>query len=689
MKKIFSITLLLLLSLGLSAQLDRSQRPEAGPSPELNFGKYKVYELDNGLKVIVVEDHKLPRITMRLLVDNDPVLEGDKAGYVSLSGEMLRQGTINRPKDKLDEEIDFIGASLFTSPSLIYTGGLSKYTEDLFEIMADVALNPAFPEEEFEKLKKQQISGLESQKDDPQAIASNVYNALLYGKDHPYGEITTVETVEDVNLEDVKTYYSNNWIPNNAYLAIVGDIKTKDAKKLAKKYFGEWAEGNVPRREYADPATPDQPVVAFTNRDASVQSVINLGNTIELEPGHPDVVKLRLVNQILGGGSLGRLYLNIREDKGYTYGAYSSFDDDRLTGEFSASASVRNEVTDSAITEFLYEFNRIRTEMVTEEELEAAKNYVIGSFGRSLESPQTLGSFALNIQRYGLDEDYYSEYLKQLQTVTREEVMETAKKYLKPDQILISVVGKGTEVADKLEKFGELSYYDENAEPTEPPSMEVPEGVTAESVIKGYIEALGGEEQLAAVKDVVSNYDAEIAGAPMTIKATIARKRPDMYLMEMNAEGMGTVMKQVYDGNSAKMSGMQGERTLEGEDLEEMKNSAKFNPELEYLNGDYQLELSGMAKVDDKPAYVLKVTSADGDVVTEYYGVESGLKLKEETTQETPQGPMTSSSTFSDYREVNGVMYPYVIKAQSGPQSIKMTATEVKVNSGIDNSMFE
>lgn len=689
MKKILSIALFLILSLGLSAQLDRSQRPAAGPAPDLDFGKYKVYELDNGLKVIVVEDHKLPRITMRLLVDNDPVLEEDRAGYVSLAGDMLRQGTTTRPKDELDEEIDFIGASLFTSPSLIYTGGLSKYTEDLFEIMADVALNPAFPEDEFDKLKKQFVSGLESQKEEPDAIASNVYNALLYGKDHPYGEITTVETVEGVTLDDVKTYNNNNWIPNNAYLAVVGDIKAKDARKLAKKYFGEWAKANLARREFSDPAGRDQPQIAFTNRDASVQSVINLGNTIELQPGDPDVVPVRLVNQILGGGSLGRLYLNIREDKGYTYGAYSSFDEDRLTGEFSASASVRNEVTDSAITEFLHEFNRIRTEMVSEEELEAAKNYVIGAFGRALESPQTRGSFALNIQRYGLSEDYYADYLKQIQNVTREEVMETAKKYLQPDQILISVVGKGTEVADKLEKFGELSYYDEQANPTEPPSMEVPAGVTAQSVIEGYIAALGGAEKLKAVNDVQSMYNAEIAGAPMAIEATIARKRPDMYMMEMKAEGMGTVMKQVYDGTSAKMSGMQGEQILEGDDLEEMKNSARFNPELDYLNDKYQLELTGMSKVDDQPAYVLSITDSDGEVVTEYYSAETGLKLREETTQETPQGPMTSTSTFSDYREVNGVMYPYVIKAQTGPQSIKMTATEVKVNTGIDSGLFK
>lgn len=689
MKKILSIALFIILSLGLSAQIDRSKRPEAGPAPELDFGKYKVYELDNGLKVIVVEDHKLPRITMRLLVDNDPILEGEKAGYVSLAGDMLRQGTTSRPKDKLDEEIDFIGASLFTSPSLVYTGGLSKYTEDLFGIMADVALNPAFPEDEFEKLKKQTISGLESQKEEPDAIASNVYNALLYGKDHPYGELTTVETVENVTLEDIKTYYSNNWIPNKGYLAIVGDIKAKEARNLAKKYFGDWAKGNVAKREFADPAIRDQPQIAFTNRDASVQSVINIGNTIELHPGDPDIVKLRIVNQILGGGSLGRLYLNIREEKGFTYGAYSSFEDDRLTGEFSAGASVRNEVTDSAITEFLFEFNRIRTEMVTEEELESAKNFLIGAFGRSLESPQTRGSFALNIERYGLDPDYYAQTIKQGRMVTREEVLETAKKYLQPDQVLISVVGKGMDVSETLEKFGELGYFDDHANPTDPPSMDIPEGVTAQSVIEGYIYAIGGKEKLAAVKDVVSNYNAEIAGAPMSISATIARMRPDMYMMEMKAEGMGTLMKQVYDGKTAKMSGMQGESTLEGEELESMRNSSKFNAELEYLDGTYVLELTGMSKVEDEAVYVLSVTNSEGDEVTEYYSAESGLKLREESTTETPQGPMTSTSSYSDYRAVNGVMYPYVIKAQTGPQSIKMTATEIKVNSGVTSGMFK
>ena len=689
MKKLLSIALLLFISLGLSAQLDRSQRPEPGPSPELNFGKYKVYEMDNGLKVIVVEDHKLPRITMRLMVDSDPILEGDKAGSVSLAGEMLRQGTINRPKEKLDEEIDFIGASLFTGSNLIYTNGLSKYTEELFDIMADVTMNPAFDEEEFEKIKKQTISGLESQKEEAQAIASNVYNALLYGKDHPYGEIVTVETVESVSLEDVKARYANNWIPNHTYLAVIGDIKAKDAKKLAKKYFGSWEMGTVEDRDFADPAGREGLEIAFVNRDASVQSVINIGNTIELQFGHPDHAKLTLVNQILGGGSLGRLYLNIREDKGYTYGAYSSIEDDRLVGEFSASASVRNEVTDSAITEFLYEFNRIRTELVTEEELQSAKNYMVGAIGRMLESPQSRGRFALMFEQYELGADYYSQYLKDLEAVTREDILETAKNYVKADQLLISVVGKGTEVADKLEKFGTVSYYDVDANPTDPPSMDIPEGATPEGVIQAYLEALGGTENLSAVKDVKSSYDAEIAGAPMTIQAVIAKKRPNMYMMEMTAAGMGVLMKQVYDGKSGKMSGMQGEKTLEGEELEDMKNSAQMNPEMEYLNGQYQLELTGMSKVDDEVVYVLKVTNASGDVVSEYYSAESGLKLREESSQETPQGPMTSTSTFSDYKEVDGVMYPHTIKAQTGPQSIKMTATEIKVNSNLSSDMFK
>ncbi len=688
MKKIFSILFTLAITLSATAQIDRSIRPEAGPAPKLDFGKYQVFEMKNGLKLIVVEDHKLPRVSISLIIDRDPILEGSKAGYVQLAGEMLRQGTTTRPKAQLDEEIDFIGASLNTSSSSVSASGLSKYTEKLIAMMADVTLNPAFPPEEFEKLKKQALSGIESEKDDADAIAENVFRAMMYGLDHPYGEMMTKATAESIQLEDCKTYYNNYWVPNDSYIAIVGDIKPEKAKELITKYFGAWKTANVPKNAYDMPEPANGMQISIVNKESAVQSVVTIGNVIELKPGSPDEVTLRLANQILGGGSLGRLFQNIREDKAYTYGAYSSYDDDRLVGQFSASASVRNEVTDSAVMEFYKEFKRLQTEPVPAEELQAAKNYVIGSFGRSLESPSTVARFALNIQRYKLPADYYETYLAKLQAVTPEQIMEVAKKYIGTESTHLVVVGKASDIADDLAAMGKVTYYDTEGKVAEAPSEPVPAGITAETVVNNYIDAIGGVKKLKKVKDITTKYDAEIAGAPMKISATITRKKPNMYKMEMVAAGMGTLMAQTYDGERAKTSGMQGEKVLEGEDLEDMAQQAKFNTELEYLTDAYTLKLTKVASVDGQKTYVMEVTDKDGKTETEYYSVESGLKIKSESTEETPQGPISSSQSFSDYKEVNGVMYPHTLKIDAGPQKIKMTVTEIKVNSKIKKSEF-
>lgn len=689
MKKIISILLLSIISLSTYAQLDRSVRPKAGPSPELNFGKYKIYQLKNGLKVIVVEDHKLPRVSMNLLIDRDPVQEGKKAGYVSLAGEMLRQGTTDRPKDSLDQQIDFMGASLYTSSNNIYGSGLSKYNEKLMAILADVALHPAFPQEEFDKLKKQQISSLESQQDQPEAVASNVFNAMVYGKDHPYGEITTIETTKNVDLDDCKTYYNNYWVPNNAYLAIVGDIKAKTAKKMAQKYFGDWKEGNIARNVYKTPSKPAHTRVAFVNKDNAVQSVIYMGEPIQLKPGDPDVIRLRLANQILGVGSMGRLFQNIREDKAYTYGAYSDYNDDRWVGDFSANASVRNDVTDSAIVQFLYEFNRLRTEPVDSADMQAAKNAIIGTFGRALEKPQTVANFALNIQRYNLPDDYYETYLDKLQKLNTQDVMDAAKKYITPDSMDIVVVGKATEVADKLKKFGDFNYYTPEAEVTTAPTIPIPAGVTADSVVMNYIKAIGGKENLKKVKDLKITMEVEIPGAPMTMKATDLRKRPDMYKSVLEMPGRGVLQEQVYDGKKGIKGGMMGQQELEGDDLTQLKEQAQFDNELNYLNGNYKIKLTQISKVGDEKAYVMEITDPTGDKTTEYYSVDSGLKLKAESTENTEKGPVTTSQTFSDYKEMNGVKYPYKTVVNAGGQKITLTVTDLQVNKGIKDSEFK
>lgn len=689
MKRILTSALALLISVATYAQIDRSIRPEPAPAKPIEFGDYEVYKLKNGLTIIVVENDKLPRVSFSLVVDRDPIIEGDKAGYVGLAGELLRQGTTNRSKEQLDEEIDFIGASLFTGSSNVYAAGLSKYEDKLVELLADVALNPSFPQEEFEKLKKQSLSGIENAKDDPNSLSSRIFNQSLYGSDHPYGELESDKTIENISLEDCKNYYNTYWAPNKTYITVVGDIKARKAKKLIKKHFGDWQPKEVPSAEFPKVPEYDGTVVNVVNRNSSVQTVLSLGNTIDLKPGNPDIVKLRVANQILGGGSMGRLFQNIREDKAYTYGAYSSYDSDRLVGEFSASASVRNEVTDSAIVEFIKEFKRLQNEAVSEETLQAAKNNINGSFGRSLESPQTIASFALNIQRYNLPEDYYENYLKRLEEVSVEDVMSAAKTYINTENLVITATGKGAEIAPTLEKFGPVKYYDFYGEETGPPSLPVPEGVSAETVLADYIKAIGGTENLAKVKDITETAKVTIPGAPEA--TSVSRKmRPNYFFNEITIPGMGTVNKTTFNGKVAKVNGMMGSKEVtDAEELKQYEEQAAFFLETKYQEKGYKMELESVGMVDGTKAYVMKIETPAGDEVTEYYAVDSGFKIKEETTQEGPQGPVTVSASYGDYRKVGDIMVPFENIIIQGPQKIIFKKDKVEINTGLKASDFK
>ncbi len=451
--------------------LDRSKAPQPGPAPKIQLGDYEEFTLPNGLQVIVVENHKLPRVSFQLSMDNDPLLEGDAAGYASMAGAMLTKGTKTRTKAELDEEIDFIGARLSSSDGGIFAASLTKHVPTLLELVSDVVLNPSFPQDELDKMKKQRLSALASSKDDPNDIARNVANVLRYGKDHPYGELVTEGSVEKITLDKCKEYYKTYFRPNVAYLAIVGDIDAEEAKKMVGKYFGAWEKSEVPTYSYKTPEAPSSRKMAFVDKPGAVQSVISVTYPVNLKPGTPEAIKSRVMNQVLGGGVFsGRLMQNLREDKAYTYGARSSLSTDKLIGRFSAGASVRNEVTDSSIVQFMHELNRMLDEDVAADHLQLVKNSMTGSFARSLERPETMARFALNSLRYKLPKDYYATYLEKLNAVTIADVREMARKYIKPDNAYILVVGNKDEVASKLGGFassGKVDFYNADGDPIE------------------------------------------------------------------------------------------------------------------------------------------------------------------------------------------------------------------------------
>ena len=662
----------------------RKTAPPAGPAPKIELGEAIKFKLDNGLEVILVENHKLPRVSFQVFVDVPPFMEGDQAGYSSIAGQLLSTGTTSRNKAQIDEAVDFIGASLNTSSNGVNASCLTKHKDKLLELMTDVLFNPTFPEAEFEKIKKQTLAALAQAKDDPNSIASNVASVLRYGKDHPYGELETEETVGNIQLEQCKQFYKTYFKPNISYLVVTGDINEEEVRKIAQQYFGDWQPGEVPRKAFSTPQPPELAQVDFVDKAGAVQSVINITHPIELPPGHPDAIKASLTNTILGGYFNSRLNANLREDKGYTYGARSSINLDKYVGSFTAYASVRNEVTDSAMAQFLLEIDKLQREPVGEEELSMVKSVMTGSFARSLENPGTIARYYLNIARYGLPEDYYATYLQKLSEVTAEEVLETARKYIMPHRAHLLVVGNKDEVADKLRQFapdGQVHFYDHYGNKVEKTSLPVPTGVTAQSVLERYLQAIGGDK-LNDVQSLVIVMNADMQG--IVLETTIYHKEPNK-LVTRNSM-MGNIMhERVFDGESGVNIQMGQASKIEGDELVDTKVDAVLFAERKFPELGVRTELKGIEMVNDQPAYKIVLTYPSGKKKTYYYNTESFLKVRE---IETNNGTATTTD-IAEYMEVEGIKFPKKLNITgAAPVPILLETTKVEINVPLPDEMF-
>ncbi len=672
----------------------RSRAPAAGPAPQIQLGSYEHFTLPNGLKVIMVENSKLPRVSLQLFVDVPVVNEREYAGYIGIAGEMLNKGTKNRSKAEIDEAVDFLGASLSTSPNGIYASSLTKHLDPLLEIMTDILYNPSFPQAEFDKIKKQNLSALAQAKEDPNAIASNVAQVLRYGSSHPYGEISTEESIDRIDLARCKKYYETYFKPNISYLVVVGDVSLDDIKPRVHKHFGKWAKSaNISKKSHTMPLPPDQTQVDFVSKSDAVQSVINVTYPINLKPGSADVIPARVMNTMLGGFFNSRLMQNLRETHGFTYGARSSLSSDELVGSFNAGAAVRNEVTDSSIVQIMKELNAIRSKKLSQSDLDLVKNVMAGSFARSLERPQTIARFALNTFRYNLPKDYYVSYLKRLSSVTADDVLAMARKYIRPDRAHIIVVGNKDEVVDKLGRFAasnnKVNYYDHYGNPIEMQELDLSGDVTAQSVIENYIHAIGGREQLKKVTDIRQTFIGEVQG--MMINNDIFIKAPNKFAMNNSVNGT-VMMSRVFDGTKGKDSGMGGDRMLEGAELDNMKVNARLFKEM-YINElGMKAVLKGIESINGQNAYKVELglPSGGGNMIVDYFSVDNGLKLRSEIIDNSSGQPVKQVIEWTDYKAVKGVKLPHSMAISGGgmPMTIKMTASSVKVNEGIPDSKF-
>lgn len=687
MKKIVTV-ILLFAFLVSSAQIDRSKEPKTGPVPELNLGVPQSFELSNGLKVIVVKNTKLPRVSFTLTIDNPPSVEGDKAGVGQLMGSLLGKGSATIEKDAFNEEVDYMGAFISFNPSGGFARGLSKYSSRLLELMADAALNPNFTQEEFEKEQNILLDGLKSNEKSVSTVSSRVSAALAYGANHPYGEFVSQETVKNVTLADVQKYYRNYFVPKNAYLAVVGDVDFLKLKQEITTAFEVWKKGSPPVVSLPTPKDAQYAQINFVDMPNAVQSEIDVQNIMDLKMTDSEYFPALLANKVLGGSFRSYLNASLREDKGYTYGAGSRMRADRYASRFTASASVRNTVTDSAVVVFMDQLERIKNEKVDPQELAIAKAEYVGEFVMALERPETIARYALNILTEDLPENFYTTYLEKINAVTVDDVQQAAQKFIKTDKAKIVVVGKGSEVLENLEKVSfkgktvPIKYYDEYAVATKKPdfSADLPEGTTLNDVMNNYIKAIGGKDKLEGVEAYSILAEAEMQG--MKLNLEMKKTSKNQFMQDVKVMG-NSMSKQVINDGSGYMV-MQGQRKdMEEEELKKAREESAPFPELNYLNGGVTLE--GVETIDGKKAYKVKVS----DEKTSFYDMETGLKVQDVTNGEMQGQQVSSTITYDNYQEVSGILFPFSIGQTMGPQSLEFMVKEIKVNEGVTDADFE
>ena len=678
----------------LHSQLDRSIVPESGPSPEISFGKPQTFKLENGLTVLVVENNKLPRASASLSFDNPLIYEGEVAGVSSILAEMIGNGTQSISKEDFIEEVDYMGASVSVTGSGAFAGSLKRYFPRVLELMASAVLEPLLTQEEFDNQKNLIKESLKTSDKDVSTAASRVQDLITYGPKHPNGEFISQESLDRATLKDAVDFYNNYSSPNNAYLIIIGDIKFEEVKSKVTELFSSWESKEVSSESFPQPESPNQTEIIFVDMPNGVQSVVSIMNTVDFNKKESDYFSALVANRILGGGGAGRLFNNLREDKGWTYGSYSGISESVKTkGRVIAQAQVRNEVVDSAAVELLTELDKMRNTLVTDEEINSAKAKYTGNFVMSLEDPSTIAGIALNIITEDLPEDYYNNFLGNINNVTKEDIQKASQNYFTPSKTRIFITGKGSEILEKVDNIEyngkELSirYFDKFANEIQRPDYSVSTDVSAEGIVSNYIDSIGGRDRLENVEsiEITGNANLNMQGQSFVLEFYSLKNNQNQSLATVTAGGM-VVQKSVFNKYQG-YNEVNGQRIpLSDSELESaIIDSALFSE----LNYDFStIELIGTSVVNEEKVYEIKIT----DNKTEYYSVESGLKVKEIETTEVEGNQIVVETTVNEYEEVDGVLIPseinQVTPALPIPGGITIKFSKIKLDVKTSDSDF-
>lgn len=512
--------------------------PPLPPRP-IKLPRTSEQTLANGLTVVIVEDPRLPLVSYRLaLRSGDAHDPRDLPGLMDMMTGLLTEGTASRTSKEIAEQVARLGATLQAGANSDYAtvaaSSLAIFADDVLELLADAAMNPVFPENEVELARQNTKESLKQQRAQPSFLASEMVAKVMFGE-HPYSVTApTAESIDATSRERLIEFHRERFVPNNAVLVIVGDVPHDAMVTQAEKLFGGWANGKLIDDDFPKPPARSKRVAYVVDRPGSAQANIIISNA-GITRTSPDYFPMLLMHTILGANASSRLFMNLREEKGYTYGAYSSLDARRGAGTFRATAEVRTAVTGDSLKEFFYELNRIRNEAVSDKEIADAKSYLTGVFPIRLETQEGLIDQLVQIKMFDLPDDYLELYRNRVQAITLEDIQRVAQTYVQPDSAALVVVGDGAQLEEQIKPYAEeIEFYNTSGRRKQQASVSSAESHAIEAALAGdwslQIESPLGQSIPATM--ILSN----------TVKGLSGRVESEM--------GSGELLSASFDGES-------------------------------------------------------------------------------------------------------------------------------------------
>lgn len=546
------ISAVLFLALSAPSAPAKEKPPKPGKMKKVSFPSYKEFKTRRGTEVIVVEHHEQPEVTISVIIKAGDVHDPEgRYGLADFTASLLNKGTKSRSAKELAEWIESVGGKVQAVTSSDYSMALvsilSEFKETAYEYLADIIMNPVFPDDEIETYRKRVKTALEMELSDPGSMAQRHFLRVVYGP-HPYAKRPTVETVEAITRDDILDFYQRYYLANNAIVAVVGDVKWKDVKKALQRHLGEWRKGDVTPLAYPKPQSPDSTRIYLFHRPGSVQTNLLVGH-LGLEAKNKDWPAVTVMNRILGGGADARLFMNLREKRGWTYGAYSRFNRAKDIGYFAARAAVRTEVTDSVLVELMRELERITKEEVDQEELNHAKSYLIGHFPLTIETPDQIAREVIRVKLLGLGKEHLEKYRERIKKVESDDVLEAAAKYLHPDRMCIVLVGDATEIKGKVARVAPVSLFDIEGKPITADELAVAPAhfdfeTTDLAPLSAVYSVSVGKMSIGELKVSVSRWTSE-AGDKLKISSSLEGMMSVQENMEMAAADLAPVSYQM------------------------------------------------------------------------------------------------------------------------------------------------